>query len=346
MEGKMQESPTQEEIVDFEIQVSLTDIAGKTFEFGKLGELYQFLKKELAFWENHCDSTEEKREVQNCRLNPYDQTDIFKGNVDNIEDLINNPNWDIDPTVSDSFDAFYNLILRRLNRIFLWSAHSFTDRYIELFKEGNYDLAQVFLDASTSNYATDQWRLDAREQYDKAQKDRRDKFSQLIGDLEKKYGEKLRLAKPAKYWHEAAKKYGIQGIIWMLLLSLFIFLGLYYLSEFFNNWLLGKEIGVRLNTLKGVLLFGTGIAVFVFLIKTVSRLTFTSFHLMRDAQEREQLTYLYLSLTNENKIDAESRSLVLQPLFSRNDSGLINTKSETSMYTPLIKEVIKGSSNK
>jgi hypothetical protein len=59
---------------------------------------------------------------------------------------------------------------------------------------------------------------------------------------------------------------------------------------------------------------------------------------MRDAQEREQLTYLYLSLTDEAAIDKESRHIVLQALFSRSETGLLAQEHGPTMpSTDLIK---------
>ena len=72
-------------------------------------------------------------------------------------------------------------------------------------------------------------------------------------------------------------------------------------------------------------------AAFAFLARTLSRLTFSSFHLMRDAQERTQLTYVYLSLINEDKIDKSSRDIVLQALFSHTETGLLSGDSAPTM---------------
>ena len=52
---------------------------------------------------------------------------------------------------------------------------------------------------------------------------------------------------------------------------------------------------------------------------------------MRDAEEREQLTYLYLSLNNEKKIDEKSRDIILQALFSRSETGLLTGDSAPAM---------------
>lgn len=85
---------------------------------------------------------------------------------------------------------------------------------------------------------------------------------------------------------------------------------------------------------------GVTVAVSVFLLRTLSRLTFSSFHLQRDAEEREQLSHLYLSLINEEAVDERSREIVLQALFSRAESGLLMGDSTPSM--PNAADVIAG----
>ncbi len=161
-----------------------------------------------------------------------------------------------------------------------------------------------------------------------------------IAELENTYQEKLRLEKPAQYWKNAARKYGVQGGLWSLSLVASVLLGLAYFSNFFSSWLVGHSMGVDLNKIQGIIIFGTIIAVYTFLVRTLSRLTFSSFHLMRDAEEREQLTYLYLSLVNDKKLDESSRDIVLQALFSRSETGLLVSESGPTM--PGVGEVIKS----
>lgn len=163
-----------------------------------------------------------------------------------------------------------------------------------------------------------------------------------ISDLENTYQEKLRLEKPAQYWKRAARKLGIQGGLWSLALIFSLLLGVVYFSGFFTEWLKGQQISVQLNTIQGVVIFGTVLAVYAFLVRTLSRLAFSSFHLMRDAEEREQLTYLYLSLINDQKIDENSRDIVLQALFSRSETGLLTT--ETAPTMPSVGEILRTAS--
>lgn len=163
-------------------------------------------------------------------------------------------------------------------------------------------------------------------------------------ELESLYEEKLRLEKPAEYWKQASRKYLNQGRCWVGILLAFLIAGLGGSGFFFSAWLRGQEIGVSLNTLQGVVIFGSIVAVYAFLIKVVSRLVFSSFHLMRDAEEREQLTYLYLSLTKESEVDKESRDIVLQSLFSRTDTGLLSGDSSPAMpvVADMVRSVAKG----
>lgn len=152
-----------------------------------------------------------------------------------------------------------------------------------------------------------------------------------IANLEKTYEEKLRLSKPAEYWSKSAQKYGRQGGIYSLLIVLFVSAALFYLADLFAIWQLKNNEALTIASLKPMVVFATLGAIFAFVIRVFARMAFSSFHLMRDAEEREQLTYLYLSLSKESEIDKESRDIVLQALFSRSETGLLNQDSGPSM---------------
>lgn len=163
-----------------------------------------------------------------------------------------------------------------------------------------------------------------------------DAWKQEIKELKNFYAEVLRWREPAKHWKKAAAEHRCQGIIWICALILSVSIGLWFLSDFFYGWLQGKEIGINLNTLSGVVLFGSIMAVYGFFIRILSRLTFSSFHLMRDAKEREQLTYLYLSLSETDPSERESRDIVLRSLFSRSQTGLLANESGPSIPAEVI----------
>ena len=66
-------------------------------------------------------------------------------------------------------------------------------------------------------------------------------------------------------------------------------------------------------------------------LRTFAKLAFSSFHLVRDAEERKHLVYVFLALSNEKQMDKEERHLIIQSIFSRADSGLLREDSSPTM---------------
>lgn len=159
-----------------------------------------------------------------------------------------------------------------------------------------------------------------------------------ILDLESTYNEKLKLQGPAKYWKDAAKRYEKHRMNWARAIVLFVILGVVIFYSLLSQWFSGEKLPLQLSSLQGAILFASLAAMFTYLMKVLSKMAFSSFHLMIDAQEREQLTYLYLALTHESEIDKTSRDIVLQSLFSRSETGLL--AKETGPTMPTITEMM------
>ncbi|MFP6789614.1 MAG: DUF6161 domain-containing protein [Thalassolituus sp.] len=163
-----------------------------------------------------------------------------------------------------------------------------------------------------------------------------------IKELEETYEEKLRLEPAAKYWKDSAKRLQRQGSLLGMLIMLTVIIGLLMGGHFFNLWLSHEKLPISLTSLQGVLITVTILAIYAYILRLLSRLTFSSFHLMRDAEEREQLTYLYLALSNDAKVDEKSREVVLQALFSRSETGLLINEHGPVMPGMDINQLIKG----
>jgi len=88
-------------------------------------------------------------------------------------------------------------------------------------------------------------------------------------------------------------------------------------------------------------LIGISFAMIAFVIKILAKLILSSYHAMRDAQERELLTSLYLSMIDGAEKDDMAKSIVYQSLFSRSDTGLLNTESSPTMPSNLA-DIIKS----
>jgi len=165
-----------------------------------------------------------------------------------------------------------------------------------------------------------------------------------IKDFEELYQEKLKLEAPAKYWNDRARKLRNEGRWWLFGLIASVAVALCVLIWTLNEISVGTIEKIFQNTgtaIKWSVIYITMISFLAFAIRIFSKLTFSSFHLSRDAEEREQLTYVYLALKNEKAIDQTERHLIMQSLFSRADSGLLKDDSGPTMPGNIIDTVAR-----
>lgn len=254
---------------------------------------------------------------------------------------------DEEPSPSETFDHLYRALSEKRTEL-VEQVKSFQVDFANWNAETTASWKEWF---DNTKGARDEFSADSDQKFTAMSDAFQKRFDKLLKDTEKRakdyektYKEKLRLAKPADYWKQAASKYRWQGVAWMAILVAIACFGLLGFYGFFTHWLIGLKTQVQLDTLPGLILFGSALGVFAFLLRVFSRLTFSSFHLMRDAEEREQLAHLFLSLVEEEKIDASSRDIVLQALFSRSETGLLNRESGPTMpvMTDFIEKFTKG----
>jgi len=169
-----------------------------------------------------------------------------------------------------------------------------------------------------------------------------------IEELKKLYEEELALKAPAQYWEERAKEMRIQGQWWLAGLTLSTIIGVICLYNLLGSIGTGEFEKMFKNTgssIKWSIVFITFITFLAFLIRTFTKLTFSSFHLSRDAQERKQLTYVYLALKENNAVSDIDRNIVLQSIFSRADTGLLKEDSSPTMPTSIVDKVVNSKHN-
>ena len=153
-------------------------------------------------------------------------------------------------------------------------------------------------------------------------------------NLEEAYSKRLQLEGPVTFWSKRVSKYRLQGIIWTSLLTILIVA----LLLLFKNFIYNPPESFNANlfagnpsAIKAVLILAAIISFAVFLLRVFSKMVYSSFHLMRDSEEREQLTLVYIALVKEGKIDLADRKLVFEALFSRADTGLLGGDSGPTM---------------
>ena len=337
------------------ISVKLRDAADKGFTFNDAKQLLEFLNKESVFWANtryHMEGVDDN-EIHEY-INSSDSR--FKPCISKIEEIYKQGGL----RTLNASDKITEILRDHLGNHWLWSKHDYTAAFIKINSVLGARPADAFIqiviasgnlnnefetfksqfnswgDATKQNWGdlldkSSQAHSDLQQSHGKAfEKFLGDSASDL-NDLKKKYEEDLRYSPSVKYWQDVGKRYEDQGKRWAGGLIATLVAGLICFTILFDTWLEGRAIGVQLDTVQGVILFGTVLAIFAFLVRTLSRLTFSAYHLMRDAGERELLTNLYLSLINDNKIDESSRDIILQALFSRTETGLLTGDSSPTM---------------
>ncbi|MCL2426319.1 MAG: DUF6161 domain-containing protein [Oscillospiraceae bacterium] len=151
-----------------------------------------------------------------------------------------------------------------------------------------------------------------------------------INALENTYQERLKLSKPAKSWSDMEGSYKKGGRWWLAGTIVSAIIAITILTTIILNidpfdldeW----TEGVRTTALITMI-----ITVFMFIIRFTSKMATSSFHLARDAKEREQLSYFYLALIKENAVQESERHLIISSLFSRADTGLLKGDSSPEM---------------
>lgn len=188
---------------------------------------------------------------------------------------------------------------------------------------------------------SDKWFKDKTDSYNKYVNEK----NEILAGLEKLYQEKLRLEAPATYWNIFRKKYQHSGIIWIALCglvgSLIAIACLYLLNNLPDQLFIGDRISVE-NTIKWTILLALLFSTGFYLFRLFMKLGLSSFHLSRDANERLQLTYQYLSLLKENAVDEKHKEIIMQSLFSRADTGLLKGDSGPTMPDSLINQILKN----
>jgi hypothetical protein len=181
-------------------------------------------------------------------------------------------------------------------------------------------------------------------QYEKLGKDANDFIAKTDGEfkqLKKVYEEDLKLKAPAKYWEAMSKSYGKKGM-WFLIasgvISVLSIASIITLVLILPNM---SESEHWFDYFKVTASFTIVSAITIYVLRIAVKMAMSSYHLSRDAKEREQLTYFYLALIQEKGVDPKERELILKSLFSRSNTGLI--KGDDAPEIPLnITDFMKG----
>lgn len=165
-----------------------------------------------------------------------------------------------------------------------------------------------------------------------------------IVELEKTYEEKLKLKAPAEYWDKLREDYEIKGKTWRAwAIGTSIFLTMMLIGILYK---IPESLKIDVNKfkfedLRATIILTVIISVGVYMLRLFVKLSLSAYHLARDAKERYQLTYVYLSLLNEGKVSEAERNIVFQALFSRADTGLLKGDSSPTLPDGMVQQIAK-----
>jgi hypothetical protein len=161
-------------------------------------------------------------------------------------------------------------------------------------------------------------------------------WKKQVHALQSAYDEQLRLKAPAKYWADLETRHDQNGRIWTwisasvvaaLLILCVVFV--YQPPAILNS----KDF--TLGGFKGAIVITVGLSMVIYLINMLARFAMSAFHLARDAQERHQLTLVFLALIKEQAIEPADRAVILASLFARAETGLLKYDSSPTTTTPM-----------
>ena len=159
---------------------------------------------------------------------------------------------------------------------------------------------------------------------------------------EETYKNLLQLKEPADHWERRAAKLFNHAIWWLVGLIAAVLTGatlVIVLSKSLSSSHIVDQINNPAISIRWSILSLIYLGFIAFLIRVFTKMMMSNFHLYRDAQERKQLTYLYLSLKNEGDVPDTDRHIVLQALFSRVDTGLLKDDSSPTMPITLMDKI-------
>src|SRR5690606_12035328 len=118
-----------------------------------------------------------------------------------------------------------------------------------------------------------------------------------ISALENQYAELLKLKEPVDYWKKKAVRLRNAGyltfgvsIVCTSILACLIYRLLWYSPQ---SMLESLFDGDTTSAIRWSIIFVIFLSLFFIIIRALMKFMFSNFHLARDAEEREKLTYLY-----------------------------------------------------
>lgn len=163
-----------------------------------------------------------------------------------------------------------------------------------------------------------------------------DNHNTKLENIEKTYKEKLKVSEPAKFMKEQADKYknsyylwclgvGALSLLLLLLLAIVVSPDIAFNDKIITVTLLNKDMPVY----SSIILLAM-ISLVIYLLRVFIKMAVSSRHLMEEYKQKYALTYFYLSLVSDGKLnDDKTQNIILASLFNKADTGLIKNDNSS-----------------
>ena len=172
------------------------------------------------------------------------------------------------------------------------------------------------------------------------------KSKKNLSNLEKTYSEKLKIEEPSKFMLEKSNEYKKKTIHWAiatvaLSVILLVLLG-YILSpkiEFGKKIITVNLFSNEMPVYSSIIILSM-ICLIIYIIRIFIKIVMSSKHLSEEYRQKYILTYFYLSLISEGKLNNELGDSIISKLFTKADTGLI--KNDTNIEIESIYKTLTG----
>lgn len=206
----------------------------------------------------------------------------------------------------------------------------------------------TFMNAEKDHYK--KWYEESNEQINQLYNNSKKEYDDFLANskstieqIKKTYADELKVEKPAKFMKDKAASYMWSSIWWgvaTVLLSVFLLLLMYLILdpdiEMNEKLITIKLFSNQMPVYSSIIIFSM-IALVIYVIKLFIKMTLSSKHLSEEYHQKYILTYFYLALLNDGKLEQKQADVILATLFSKADTGLIknDTGSETELITKM-----------
>ncbi|MEE0686778.1 MAG: DUF6161 domain-containing protein [Lachnospiraceae bacterium] len=195
-----------------------------------------------------------------------------------------------------------------------------------------------FMNAEKDHYK--KWYQESNDQINQLYTDSKNEYDSFLSDskasieqIKTTYANKLKVEKPAEFMEQKAKKYMCSSIRWAVatvILSVALLFLMYLILdpdiEMDEKLITIKLFSNQMPIYSSIIIFSM-IALIIYVIKLFIKMALSSKHLSEEYHQKYVLTYFYLALLNDGKIEEKQADVILATLFSKADTGLIKNDS-------------------